>query len=253
MKETKTNIKEKINEKINKIKRTKEYVLIIKNKIKSNLKNRENIKINKQNVKYYSVLLLMIIMAVVTTYLNIKEYGKATQSDFTQYTLNKKEVEVNSNNVKIEKEDIPQYITSESSISTNNSSDKMLPVKGTVCVEYSMDKVVYNEDLEIWKTHSGVDIACDENAAVYCIVEGKVVGIYTDAVYGNSVVVEGEKYTTVYSSLKEVEVNIGNKLKKGDRIGCAGNCAGEKSVGTHIHFELMENEEYINPSIIGIK
>ena len=54
------------------------------------------------------------------------------------------------------------------------------------------------ESLDVWKTHSGVDIVINSQESVKAVLNGKVIGIYQDNVLGTSVVIEGEEYTCKY-------------------------------------------------------
>lgn len=264
-KKTKVKFKFNVKEMIEKIKA--DYTKV-KEKISANIKSGDLKKINKQSVKYYSMLVLMLFVAAVATYANIKSYKEANKEEYKTYVKEKTEneniiqkSEKNSDKGEKENEEVipvtsPQYMTSESSIVyvAKGKSDNSLPVEGIIKREYSMDKVVYYESLEVWKTHSGVDIVCTENCEVMSVLDGKVVGIYNDNTYGYSVVVESGDYTCVYSSLEEdVLVSIGNKVKMGDVLGYAGECAAEKELGYHVHFEVMKDGEYVNPESLGIK
>lgn len=264
MKKTKVkiNISESIKKKINNI---KEKIIRVIEKIKTNLKENKGKRLTKQSVKYYTILVLMVIMAFVSTYANIKEYQKINTEDYEQYNLvENKDVEANSTNVITEeksqgndnakKENVVVYDTAISSISTNiKNAKENYPVSGKIIQEFSSDNVIYYESLGVWKTHTGVDISCEENEKVVNVIDGKVVGIYQDDVFGNSVVVEGEEYMAIYSSLaSNILVSIGNKLNKGDIIGYAGTNAAEENLGVHLHFELLKSGEYVNPSAIGI-
>lgn len=266
MKKTKVkiNIGENIKEKIQNI---KEKGIRVIDKIKVNLKENKGKSLTKQSVKYYTLLLLMIIVAFVSTYANIKQYQNINTEDYEEYFLEtNKNVETNSSNIVTEetlkedenkgKENTVTYETAISSISINMKEEtpEIYPVNGKIVQEFAGDTVIYYESLGLWKTHGGVDISCEKGEKVINVLKGKVVGIYQDEVFGNSVVVEGEKYIAVYSSLdSNILVNIGDKIDERETIGYAGTNAAEETLGVHLHFELMKDGEYINPSIIGIK
>lgn len=266
MKETKVKFKFNVKENLEKIKNAYGKV---KTKIKENVKSGGLKSLNKQSIKYYSLLAIMLIVAFVSTYANIRSYKEATKEKYTTYTKDNEKQELeNTKKEENKKEDnkeeektveamSPQYTTAESSISCVAKKDKnasKLPVDGTIKREYSMDKVIYYESLEVWKTHSGVDIVCDENSAVIAVLEGKVIGIYNDGIYGYSVVIESEEYKCIYSSLlSDINVTIGKTVKVGEKIGYAGECGAEKELGAHVHFEVMKNGEYVNPEVLGIK
>lgn len=268
-KETKVKFKFNVKETVEKFKT--DYTKV-KEKISTNIKSGELKKINKQNVKYYSMLALMLCVAIASTLANIRSYKLANKEEYKTYvnassvseqeekkSENEKQDNADMKDEKNEEEVIPvvsnTYETAQSSISyVNNTNSGGLPVEGNIKREYSMDKVVYYESLEVWKTHSGVDIACDENAPVKAIIAGKVVGIYNDGMYGYSVVIEGEECTTVYSSLSEdVLVSIGKEVKAGDLVGYVSVSPAEQEMGYHLHFEVMKDGEYVNPEVLGVK
>lgn len=124
-----------------------------------------------------------------------------------------------------------------------------MPVEGKVICEYSGDKLIYNEILSDWRTHNGIDISCDENAAIYCSMSGVVSDIYDDVLGRNVVIDHKNGYKTVYANLSdEIEVGVGNEIKVGDLIGKIGNNAlADFSKEPHLHFEIVYNEEYVNP------
>lgn len=261
MKKTKVKFKFNVKENLEKVKNAYGKV---KTKIKENVKSGGLKSLNKQSIKYYSLLAIMLIVAFVSTYANIRSYKEATKEKYTTYTKDNEKHELESTKKEDNKEEkkiveamSPQYTTAESSISCVAKKDKnasKLPVDGTIKREYSMDKVIYYESLEVWKTHSGVDIVCDENSAVIAVLEGKVIGIYNDGIYGYSVVIESEEYKCIYSSLlSDINVTIGKTVKVGEKIGYAGECGAEKELGAHVHFEVMKNGEYVNPEVLGIK
>lgn len=278
----KTKVKININENVNVIKdklnKIKLDVKRIIDKIKTNIQENKGKSLTKQTVKYYLVLGLMTTVAVVSTYFNILKYQKTNTEDYVKHNLIEGNVPSNSTNVvlssgeaKENTQDIsnvdngenttnvtPTYKSDISSISTVvesvENSKHILPVSGKIVQEFSKDAVVYYESLGVWKTHPAIDIACSENAPVYSVLPGKVVGIYQDDIFGTSVVIEGEVYTAIYSSLdKKVLVSIGKIVEEGEKIGQASTNPAEQNHGIHLHFELMKDGEYVNPSLIGIK
>ena len=54
---------------------------------------------------------------------------------------------------------------------------------------------------------------------------------------------------TIYKCLSDenVQVKVGDTVKKGAKIGEVGQSLKEKADGAHLHFETMENGKYINP------
>ena len=53
---------------------------------------------------------------------------------------------------------------------------------------------------------------------------------------------------TVYAHCKEIFINEGEKVVQGQQIGEVGSSGN--STGPHLHFEVLRNNEYINPDLI---
>lgn len=67
-----------------------------------------------------------------------------------------------------------------------------------------------------------------------------------NASYGNCVKLQHENgYTTLYAHLKSVAVRWGDTVKQGQVIGEMGNTGN--SYGTHLHFEVRQDGEHIDP------
>ena len=72
-----------------------------------------------------------------------------------------------------------------------------------------------------------------------------IVSAYSSS-YGNYVSVShGSGNTTVYAHLSSRKVSVGQKVKQGDLLGITGSTG--ISSGPHLHFEIVENGERINP------
>ncbi len=97
------------------------------------------------------------------------------------------------------------------------------PFSGRVLNAYSGDELVYSKTLGDWRTHNGVDYACAEGSEVSAPCSGKV----TPAVKPGDTVTAGQKLGTVGT------------------ISC--ECAEE----AHIHLEVLQNGQYLDPAKIS--
>ena len=94
--------------------------------------------------------------------------------------------------------------------------------------------------------HYGVDIAADEGAAVCCFADGTVGAVGDSVELGNYLTVHHENgVLTLYGHLSRVTVASGDKVSRGDKLGEAGHTGN--ATGTHLHFEIHDGEEYLNP------
>ena len=123
------------------------------------------------------------------------------------------------------------------------------PVSGEVIGSYSVNELIYCSTLKQWQTHSGIDYACETGATVVSVYDGTVYSVSYDLLNGNTVTVDhGNGLMTKYSALDSVSVKEGDKLKKGDELGKAGNSAmSEVNLGTHLHFETLLEGVSVDP------
>lgn len=62
---------------------------------------------------------------------------------------------------------------------------------------------------------------------------------------GKHVKIENEQYQTVYAHCSEIMVQEGDEIQQGTVIATIGNTGN--STGNHLHFEVLQNGEYIDP------
>lgn len=89
--------------------------------------------------------------------------------------------------------------------------------------------------------HKGIDIADVTGTPVLSVDDGRVSKSYYSDTYGHVVFIKHETgYETVYAHLSKREVQEGQMVTKGQKIGLMGS-TGESS-GPHLHFEIHQNE-----------
>ncbi|MDD2227421.1 MAG: M23 family metallopeptidase [Clostridia bacterium] len=117
--------------------------------------------------------------------------------------------------------------------------------------EFSADGLYFNKTRGQWEYHGGVDLISDD-MAVFSAADGKVSAVYSNYGDGQVVVItHSNNFKSVYSSLDadSLLVEVGDNVKHGDRIGTASDTANyEQLDGTHLHFELLQNDQKIDPS-----
>ena len=108
-----------------------------------------------------------------------------------------------------------------------------------------------------FKESTGISFAKADNSIfdVLCSYPGEVVEISgnDDSLEGYSVVVLiDEGLYTVYSSLSEVNVEVGENVDIKQKIGVSGTSVNDLDAKVHVHFQIIDNDTYINPkSAIG--
>ena len=126
------------------------------------------------------------------------------------------------------------------------------PTEGEIICEYAKDNLIYSETLKEWITHTAIDIKADKTSVIKSSAEGVIKSIVNDPRYGLTVVIEhNEGYETVYANLLTAEfVVVGEEVAQGQTIGTAGNTAAfESNMECHLHFELLKDGEYLDPTI----
>lgn len=126
------------------------------------------------------------------------------------------------------------------------------PAEGEIICEYAKDNLIYSETLKEWITHTAIDIKADKTSVIKSSADGIVKAIVNDPRYGLTVVIQHEDgYETVYSNLLTAEfIVLGEEVTQGQTIGTVGNTAAfESNMDYHLHFELLKDGEYVDPTI----
>ncbi len=100
----------------------------------------------------------------------------------------------------------------------------------------------------VYKMHTGVDICGSgiRNKPILAANSGTVLKAGYNRAYGNYVVIDhGGGYTTLYGHANSLNVSAGQTVSRGDTIAYVGSTG--YSTGPHLHFEVMQNGNYINP------
>lgn len=128
----------------------------------------------------------------------------------------------------------------------------IMPVIGTISMDYAEDKLVYSKTLEQWTTHNGIDIKAREGSVVKAVLDGTITQIKKDHALGIVITIEhGNGLVTRYGNLSTDEmVTIGQKVKQGDPISGVGKGAGfELAQGPHLHFEVIKDGKNVDPKL----
>ena len=110
------------------------------------------------------------------------------------------------------------------------------------------------------KHHNGIDIAIPDGSDVISVADGEVVrsDMRNKRGYGNFIIikhnVDGENFYSAYAHLTQRLVDVGDKVKQGQKIAESGGGqglegGGGKSTGPHLHFEIRKSESgnWVNP------
>ena len=96
------------------------------------------------------------------------------------------------------------------------------------------------------KFHTGMDMAAPTGTPVKAALDGKVVAVSFNQVYGNYVIVSHiNGYQSLYAHLHAATVKVGQRLNQGDKLGLVGSTG--YSTGPHLHFTVYKNGKLVSP------
>ncbi len=97
------------------------------------------------------------------------------------------------------------------------------------------------------KFHSGLDFGADAGSTIRAAAAGVVIYAQWYGGYGNAVIVDhGSGITTLYGHTEGFYVAEGATVQKGQPIAAVGSTG--LSTGPHLHFEVRQNGEPIDPA-----
>ena len=100
--------------------------------------------------------------------------------------------------------------------------------------------------LNTWRAHNGVDYGAPTGTPVRTVGEGTVEFAGWQNGYGNVVNIKhGGDKATVYAHLSKIEVQKGQKVEQGQRVGLVGSTGW--ATGPHLHFEFRVNGQFEDP------
>lgn len=133
-------------------------------------------------------------------------------------------------------------------LETSSTLSFELPLNTSVLAPFSGDELVENKTLKEWRTHNGIDLKAQVGDQVKAACDGKIVAISLDPLWGTSVEVQNQDYTFTYCGLSDsLSVKLNDQIAKGEPIGFISDIPCEAADGSHLHFTVRQNDEYIDP------
>jgi len=95
--------------------------------------------------------------------------------------------------------------------------------------------------------HSGIDFPAPQGTAIYASAGGKVIKASWHHDYGNKIEIDhGNGLVTRYAHTYKMFVKEGDVVSPGQLIAQVGTTG--RSTGPHLHFEILEKGQFVNPS-----
>ena len=98
--------------------------------------------------------------------------------------------------------------------------------------------------------NTGIDYVGNNIFDVVAILDGTVEKIVEDDSTGKTIEIKhGDNSISIYGSLSEIIVKKGDTVNQGQQIGKSGTNELDKEMGNHLHFEVYNNGQNMNPEV----
>ena len=121
------------------------------------------------------------------------------------------------------------------------------PAKGIISGVFGSQRILNGKPK---RPHYGIDIAAKKGTSVTAPIESIVRMAEKDLYYtGGTIMLDhGHGVTSVYSHLSLINVNVGDKVKKGQKIGEIGSTG--RSTGPHLDWRINWFLERLDPALL---
>lgn len=135
------------------------------------------------------------------------------------------------------------------SLSFSEETQMEWPVNGNILLDYNMDQTIYFPTLDQYQLNPAIAVQAVEGAPVLASVPGTVYSIEENAQTGTTVTMElGSGYQAVYGQLKDLAVEEGQTVEKGDVIGyIAAPTKYYSEEGSNLYFAMKKDGEPVDP------
>ena len=160
------------------------------------------------------------------------------------------ELELNNNPPIHSPNDSPATSPDDENLPVVKPVEFIMPVMNPTAIGEYGETMVYNSTLNRYTAHLAMDFYAPEGSDVYAVYDGRVVSIENTFLHGATITIDhGNGLFTIYNSLADGEgVSVGQTVKQGDKIGQVSvTNRQEYKAGAHLHFEVKENGQYIDP------
>jgi len=126
----------------------------------------------------------------------------------------------------------------------------IMPVAKNQCKLVSGFGMRFHPILKYRRMHTGIDFTARPGTPIYATGDGivRISGRNPHGYGGYGIVVEidhGYGFHTIYAHMKSTAVRVGQRVKRGERIGEVGSTG--LSTGSHLHYEVVLNGKRVDP------
>ena len=226
----------------------------------------EKDKFSGKKIAYYAVLTVSVLIIALISFLSYKSVQNSLADEKIDNEVTENTDTVDNNVEKIAKDESEQELTVQLPEETETNKivteqpkteqpvvetkKYVMPLEGEITTPFSLETPVYSVTLKDWRIHDGIDISANIGTNVVAVNDGVIEEITSDDLFGIVVTIkhtDGKKST--YSNLADnIELEKGQIINRGDIVGTVGDTAiSEISDGPHLHFEMSENGNKIDP------
>ncbi|PTQ90819.1 peptidoglycan DD-metalloendopeptidase family protein [Agitococcus lubricus] len=120
------------------------------------------------------------------------------------------------------------------------------PIQGEISSPFGLKRFFNGEARD---PHSGLDIAAPEGKTIYAPADGIVAQIGDYFFNGKTVMIDhGQGIISMLCHLSQIDVEKGQTLKAGQRVGKVGQTG--RATGPHLHFGLSINNARVDPLLV---
>lgn len=211
-------------------------------------RNRNN---EKQKRAIYSAAAIVLCAAALGSFWltnrNVEKGDNNGTSEYSQVITTEAEPQVN-----VPVTNIPDDRETETTKAA--SCYFALPSENNITKHFSGGEMVKNTTTDDWRAHTGIDIAGKVGDPVKAICDGTVTDVRDDDLWGTIVTIDhGNGIISEYRGLGRGSTpDVGAQVKINDKVGNLGEIPVENADGVHLHIEIREKGNIIDPEkVIG--
>jgi murein DD-endopeptidase MepM/ murein hydrolase activator NlpD len=123
------------------------------------------------------------------------------------------------------------------------STPSLYPIAGWLTSAFGTRKDPFTGQPDF---HSGIDLSANRGTPIKATADGTVRSAAYQGNYGNAVVLDhGFGLATRYGHMSGFRVRAGQKVRRGEVIGYVGSTG--RATSAHLHYEILHNDQPINP------
>lgn len=194
----------------------------------------------RRRLKYHYLLLLLLTLLILPLFITLSSMESTeddiiVEPDYVTDEVVDESLPVVNTTTRI----IPPYFSQEVSIAKSYydfKADETTQVNAILLYDNT------------YRQNTGIDYTSSNPFEVVSILNGSVIDISNDQLLGKTIKIQHDNgYISIYQSLNEVNVNKGDMVSQGQIIGTSGKNELEKELENHLHFEIYDNGQSLNP------